>query len=65
MSISKEHRAELERLKHAGEGDTDHYRQLEALAEQAGNLSAGPGRDDAAAHELSKKFNDLKHKHGG
>jgi hypothetical protein len=63
MSISKEHRAELERLKHAGEGDTEHYRRLEDLAERAGNFSAGPGRDDAAAHELSKQFNDLKHRH--
>lgn len=65
MSISKEHRAELERLKHAGQADTEHYKQLEDLAERAGNLSAGPGRDDAAAHELSKQFNDLKHRHEG
>ncbi|MDH6182599.1 hypothetical protein M2152_002781 [Microbacteriaceae bacterium SG_E_30_P1] len=63
MSISKKHRAILEQLKHDGQGDTEHYAQLEALATQAGNLAAGPGRDDAAAHELEKKFSDLAAKH--
>jgi len=65
MGISKQHREELERLKHAGEGDTEHYARLEELATQAGNLSAGPGRDDAAAHEYEKKFNELAKKHRG
>ena len=63
MSISKEHRAELERLKHEGLGDTEHYRQLEDLAVQAGNFAAGPGRDDEKAHDLSRQFNELKKKH--
>ena len=65
MSISKEHREELERLKHEGLGDTEHYKQLEDLAVRAGNLSAGPGRDDEAAHELSRKFNEQKKKYRG
>jgi len=65
MSISKEHRAELERLKHDGQGDTEHYQRLEALAVEAGNYSAGPGRDDGAGHAVSKKFNELAKKHRG
>ena len=62
MGISKEHRAELERLKHEGLGDTEHYAQLEALAVQAGEHASGPKRDDAKAHEFSKRFNDLAKK---
>lgn len=65
MSISKEHRAELEKLKHEGQGDTEHYRQLEELAVQAGNFSAGPGRDDEKAHEYSRKFTEQKKKYRG
>lgn len=63
MSISKKHRAILEKLKHEGQGDTEHYAKLEQLATQAGNYAAGPGRDDEAAHALEKQFSDLAAKH--
>ena len=63
MSISKKHRAVLEQLKHDGQGDTEHYARLEALATQAGNFAAGPGRDDEQAHALEKQFNELAAKH--